>query len=296
MNKKLIIILAVIIVIIGLVGILLLLRGDEDTWLCQNGQWVKHGNPSASQPTTGCGNQTEQPDIIVTTPQKGQIITSPLTLTGQAKGSWYFEASAPVKLVDEQGKELAAGNIQAQGDWMTTDYVPFKGELKFLNTATTSGTLILQNDNPSGLPANQRELKIPVVISAQETIKIKAYFNNDRLDPQITCYKVFPVAREIPKTQAVARAALEELLKGVTDQEKAQGYLTSINPGVVIQKLDIIQGVAKVDFDETLERAVGGSCRVTAIRSQITQTLEQFSTVEQVVISINGRTEDILQP
>lgn len=33
---------------------LMFLRGDEDTWLCQNGQWVKHGQPSAPQPTSQC--------------------------------------------------------------------------------------------------------------------------------------------------------------------------------------------------------------------------------------------------
>ncbi|PIP22172.1 MAG: hypothetical protein COX38_02115, partial [Candidatus Nealsonbacteria bacterium CG23_combo_of_CG06-09_8_20_14_all_39_25] len=48
--------------------------------------------------------------------------------------------------------------------------------------------------------------------------------------------------------------------------------------------------------DEQLEFQVGGSCKVSAIRAQITQTLKQFPTVDEVVISINGRTEDILQP
>lgn len=28
--------------------------GNEDTWICQNGEWVKHGNPSASMPETPC--------------------------------------------------------------------------------------------------------------------------------------------------------------------------------------------------------------------------------------------------
>ncbi|MFA6253301.1 MAG: hypothetical protein WCV69_03580 [Patescibacteria group bacterium] len=51
-----------IIIIIFLVAAFLLaglmwLRGDEDTWLCTKGQWVKHGNPSASQPTTPCNNK-----------------------------------------------------------------------------------------------------------------------------------------------------------------------------------------------------------------------------------------------
>lgn len=32
--------------------------GGEDTWLCEDGQWVKHGNPSSAQPTTPCDATT----------------------------------------------------------------------------------------------------------------------------------------------------------------------------------------------------------------------------------------------
>jgi len=35
---------------------------------------------------------------------------------------------------------------------------------------------------------------------------------------------------------------------------------------------------------------------VAAIRAQIRETLKQFPTVDEVIISIDGRTEDILQP
>ena len=31
--------------------------GDEDTWLCENNQWVKHGQPSYDHPSTGCGEE-----------------------------------------------------------------------------------------------------------------------------------------------------------------------------------------------------------------------------------------------
>ncbi|MFH0854504.1 MAG: GerMN domain-containing protein [bacterium] len=129
-----------------------------------------------------------------------------------------------------------------------------------------------------------------------ETIKVKVYFNNSMMDPEFSCNKVFPVEREVPKTQAAARAALEELLKGPIDEDKKQDFFTNINSGVKIQKLTVENGVAKVDFDEQLEFQVGGSCRVAAIRAQITETLKQFPTVNKVIISINGRTEDILQP
>jgi hypothetical protein len=46
--------LVIFLVILILGFILLLLRGDEDTWLCVNGVWIKHGVPSAPQPTTEC--------------------------------------------------------------------------------------------------------------------------------------------------------------------------------------------------------------------------------------------------
>lgn len=130
----------------------------------------------------------------------------------------------------------------------------------------------------------------------EELMTVKVFFNNSEMDPEFSCNKVFPVERVISKTQAVARASLEELLKGASDEEKAEGYLSSINSGVKIQSLSIENGTAKVDFDEQLEFQAGGSCRVAAIRAQITETLKQFPTVNDVIISINGRTEDILQP
>ncbi len=132
--------------------------------------------------------------------------------------------------------------------------------------------------------------------SQEEEIVVKIYFNNDRLDPQVSCDKVFPVEREISGTQAVARAALEQLLKGPTPQEEEEGFFTSINQGVKIQDLTIENGTARVDFDGQLQFQVAGSCRVAAIRAQITETLKQFPTVDDVLISIDGETEEILQP
>lgn len=243
------------------------------------------------------GNQSEKQNIIrVQKPGPNELVQSPLEIEGEARGYWFFEASFPIRLIDENGRELGVGIAQALSDWMTEDFVSFKANLEFQPPTTKKGTLILEKDNPSGLPENSDELRIPVAFNPVETMKVKVYFNNDELDPEFSCNKVFPIEREIPKTQTVARAALEELLKGSTEAEKEQGFFTSINPGVKIQSLTIEDGTAKVDFDEQLEFQVGGSCRVAAIRAQITGTLKQFPTVDDVIISINGRTEDILQP
>jgi len=130
----------------------------------------------------------------------------------------------------------------------------------------------------------------------KETMVVRAFFNNSNLDPEFSCNKVFPVTREIEKTSAVGRASLLALLQGPTSAEKTDGFFTSLNENVKLQSLTIENGVAKADFDTQLENQVGGSCRVSAIRAQITQTLKQFPTVQEVIISIDGRIEDILQP
>jgi len=50
-NKKIFI---TIIVVIAVLFIWILIRGPEDTWICSNGQWVKHGVPSAPMPEGEC--------------------------------------------------------------------------------------------------------------------------------------------------------------------------------------------------------------------------------------------------
>lgn len=237
--------------------------------------------------------------IYLETPAPNQTISSPFTILGQARGQWFFEASFPIKIYDDNSKLLGttvAQPITTDGNWMTENFVPFKAELEFNNSTSASGFLVLEKDNPSGLPENYAELRVPVnFLANREKIKVKVYFNNNILDQDVSCDKVFPVEREIVKTEAVARAAIMELLAGTTSEEEKNGFSKIIGADVKIQALTIENGVAKVDFSEELEKG-GGSCRSAAIIAQISSTLKQFSSVKDVIISINGRTEDILQP
>ncbi len=100
--------------------------------------------------------------IQVSAPHANTTVTSPLTVTGQARGTWYFEASFPVRLLDGNGNEIAITPAQAQGDWMTEDFVPFSATLTFTKPSTPTGTLVLEKDNPSGMPENAAEVRIPV--------------------------------------------------------------------------------------------------------------------------------------
>lgn len=101
--------------------------------------------------------------ITVANVAPGDQVASPLVVTGEARGYWYFEASFPVKLLDGNGAQLALVPAQALTDWMTEDFVPFSVTLTFPPPSTATGTLMLMKDNPSGEPQNDDFLAIPVV-------------------------------------------------------------------------------------------------------------------------------------
>ena len=90
------------------------------------------------------------------------VVKSPLTVSGEARGNWYFEASFPVKILDANGNQLGIIPAQAQSEWMTTDFVPFSTSLVFSTSTTDTGTLVLEKDNPSGLPEHADEVRIPI--------------------------------------------------------------------------------------------------------------------------------------
>lgn len=102
-------------------------------------------------------------NLIVSDLAPGDQVSSPLTVTGKARGYWYFEASFPAELLDANGNQLAITPAQAQSDWMTEDFVPFSVTLTYPTPATATGTLMLRKDNPSGEPQNDDFLAIPVV-------------------------------------------------------------------------------------------------------------------------------------
>ncbi len=43
-----------IVILVALGLMVLALRGEEDTWLCRNGAWVRHGQPAAPMPQEPC--------------------------------------------------------------------------------------------------------------------------------------------------------------------------------------------------------------------------------------------------
>ena len=175
-------------------------------------------------------------DVIqVSAPQPNAVVTSPMTITGQARGTWYFEASFPVKLYDGYGRLLGSVPAQAQSDWMTEDFVPFKATLSFAVPSTDSGTLVLENDNPSGMPENADELRIPIKfdLAAFPKRSVQLYYYdpaNDRdSSGNIMCSRngLTAVQRQIPSTITPIQDTIRLLLKGeLTNAEQAAGVTT----------------------------------------------------------------------
>ena len=122
--------------------------------------------------TEDIGNSLElRNEIFLTEPLANETIDSPLMITGEARGYWFFEASFPIQLTNWDGLIIAEGIATAEGDWMTADFVPFTASLEFtVPDFGERGSLILQKDNPSGLPENDAALEIPVFFDIPEAI------------------------------------------------------------------------------------------------------------------------------
>lgn len=270
--------------------------------------------PTPSTPIRGEAN------IVVTSPKAGDVVSNPIIVTGRAR---VFENTVNYRL-RQAGVPVNVSEIFAG---FTTAHAPdiglfgnFSLKIPILPTLDakavgqividpTPGSLIIEVFNYSAKDGSIENLvQIPVTLASTKTTKVKAFFTNHNLqkkiDPNLLrCDLVFPVEREVAETKEPALLSLYELLMQPTSEEGIQkGYGTALPDfrpfpeGIIINSLRISSGTAYVDFNEALQEGVAGSCRVSAIRAQITETLKQFSSVKNVVISIEGRIDDILQP
>ncbi|MGI9952959.1 GerMN domain-containing protein [Moorellaceae bacterium AZ2] len=137
----------------------------------------------------------------------------------------------------------------------------------------------IQVQTPQG-ELGQRES--PQVTENQETVKVVLYFS----DP--TGQKLVAEERLIPKVEGIARATVEELIKGPAPGSQ---LLPTIPEGTVLKDINIRpDGLARVDFSkELVENHSGGSLGESLTVYSIVNTLTQFPTVKQVQILVEGQ-------
>lgn len=250
--------------------------------------FVSLRNTSSIEPTV----YTKDDLIVVTIPKENQKIASPLVVEGMARGYWFFEASFPVKVVDEKGALLGVVPAQALGEWMTEDFVPFRAELIFEKPTTQKGFLILEKDNPSGLPEHADDLRIPIEfdMSLQATRQIFLYYYNPEKDKDennnILCSAkgLEEVRRFIPLTKTPIQDTITLLLKGnLTQEERARGITTEFPlPGFSLKEAAFRDGKLVLGFNDLERATVGGACRIGVLWAQIEATAKQFPEVKEV--------------
>jgi hypothetical protein len=144
-------------------------------------------------------------------------------------------------------------------------------------TPAPSATIPPASTAPSGSAA-----PTPVP-SPDGTTIVRAYFYTS----EGTDSGIVPVLREVPKTKAVATAAMTGLLAGPA-QDGDERFLSSAIPaGTRLLGLSIKDGVATVDLSAEFESG-GGSASAMIRLGQVVFTLTQFPTVDSVLFQIEG--------
>ncbi len=241
--------------------------------------------------------------IRVVEPTANQVVSSPLTITGEARGMWYFEGDFPVRIEDANGNELGRHYATAQDEWMTQEYVSFTSELVFSTPTTESGVLILEKDNPSGLPEHADQVEIPVRFSLDTATReqiVTLYYYNPEADTDesgnIMCSEagLVPVEREIPVTQTPIQDTIKLLIEGeITTTEAEEGIETEYPlDGFELTGANLNDGILTLSFIDPENQTTGGSCRTGILWFQIRKTAEQFTAVDEVYF----QPEELFQP
>ena len=111
------------------------------------------------------GNSDEKQDLIfIATPRPNAGVVNIVDIHGQARGFWFFEGDFPIRLEDTEGILIAEGFGQAVGEWMTEDFVTFVTSIPFSVDRDTPAVLVFERDNPSDLPENDDELRLPIIL------------------------------------------------------------------------------------------------------------------------------------
>ena len=138
---------------------------------------------------------------------------------------------------------------------------------------------------------------LPMFGQSKDTMTIKVYFHNEKQNPnQDDCRKVFPTTRTIPRTKTVARAALDEFLKGTTEEERKNEFWSfpAEDTADVVKRLNVKNGVAFLNFKKIVFEKLGNTTTSCGggFYPGIEETLKQFPTIKEVVYAIEGSTAD----
>ncbi len=150
----------------------------------------------------------------------------------------------------------------------------------------------LPSASPSSAPSSPSPSSAPSdapspTVAPGDTTIVRAYFFLGSFTGNAG---LAPVLREVPKTQAVATAAVRALLEGPNAKElgASPAMYTDVPAGTRLLGLSIKNGVATVDLSAEFESG-GGKASILGRLAQVVYTLTQFSTVDAVKFELDGQ-------
>lgn len=111
----------------------------------------------------GVGKPYVSENVVVTAPLPGEKVSHAISVRGEARGSWFFEANLPLEVRDPSGRIVGRGHAMTAEEWMTTEFVSFEGKI-IVGDYSGPATLVVKKDNPSGLPENDAEIAFDIEI------------------------------------------------------------------------------------------------------------------------------------
>ena len=166
------------------------------SWRCADGEWIRNGFPLSGKPIGRCESgdinfskadsekkeisgkaseilpanemlpdevyKNDEDGLVVFSPKPGDIVKTPLVVSGRVKTSWLFEGSFSAKLMDSQGNVFSSASAEADNDWPDKEWVGFSSTIKFARPDDAEGYLILEPDDISGHLNGAASVTIPV--------------------------------------------------------------------------------------------------------------------------------------
>jgi hypothetical protein len=266
-------------------------------------------------------------EVAEISPKDGSVVVSAVVdvvlSAGEGVGAVEIPAAGvqvvlPLRIlarVGQPGQQVVAALRWQDGTELTQAFVTLQGED---GRGLLIDSLNWLNEGPPPQPPTQPatlELRGAAgeVLARQEVVVLSLDDpgTEEIALPFVLGDTVQSVQRRIPRTAGIGKATLEELLWGPFPPNLA-GFETALptpqevlaypgrapdwGPRVTLRGLTIVDGVATADFSKEMRAYGGGSLRVMLIRQQIEQALMQFPTVHQVIITIEGETDEVLQP
>lgn len=225
-----------------------------------------------AQPGPVPGSQPGATSLQIEQPLGFATIGNPVRVVGAAANTNLVD----VTVVDNNGGVLATTTLEVSRG-------RFDGQVWYRATETPVGRVRVRG--PGGTTS-------AVVTFPSERASVAVSFVPKNADD--------PCAASVAVTRTVVGSAtwgaIEELLRGPFDAERER-MMSMVPVGTRLVEIEETERTVRLVFSPELDRNIGGSCLVGAIRRQIQTTAAAASGGKGVIIAVQGKPDDeVLQP